>query len=347
MCVWTAVAVIFVGLFVAALVVHMDSGITINLSYNVTSFIFQFLVTFVIGLYTWFWEDVDMFCRSTQPYIGLTEPKPAHENLLLDYNCQPPGIITYMAIKNRHWKIVRTSLMALLQRLLPILVGGSITVVEEMDGSCTVYASLPLFVCAIAWLVAYSILIPFEVTEDNYNRYLPREYLSIMDIISWCYDSGLLHNHASVHTRPDLLRDNFFDISNSEPDGKKFHLEERWYMEARLRLAKQKYRFGLYGSTKSPSIFRIGIDEERNSKEIDPPDSRTANKKPSSIFRWIMRRQQRHVIQLEDRRGAGMVRMSDTSRFVPLLDGIAEHTATTNMDQALNQCEEGIADESS
>jgi hypothetical protein len=252
MLIWMSAALILFALLLAAAITDMTSGIDVSLPHGAASFLFQFLPSFVVGLYTWFWEDVDTFCRATQPFIGMREPNPAAENILLKYTCLPPGIVTYTALVNKHWKVARVSAISLLQRLLPIIVAGMVTVVDE-DDFCTIYASFPLLVISLIYLGSYVFLIPFEVTGDGLKRHLPRSYCAIADLISWCYASSML--------RYDAL-----DAWRRDASG---HVYEQWQMEAAIRLKHHSYQFGVYKSNTHPGMHCIGFDEETKAEPVD------------------------------------------------------------------------------
>jgi Protein of unknown function (DUF3433) len=257
MLVWTILALMLFGLLLAAAITDMASGIRVSLPYNIASFLFQWLPVLVVGLYTWFWEDVDTFCRATQPFIGMREPKPAAENILLDYTCLPPGIVTYTAIVNSHWKVARVSAISLVQRLLPIIVAGMVTVVDNHDHR-TVYASFPLLIISMIFLGSYVILIPLEVMEDGLKRHLPRNYSAIADLISWCYASSLLRCDALAASGHDF---------------------ERWQMEAALRLKRHSYQFGVYRSKLHPGTHCVGFDEADEAEPVDLPDQKSLRRR--------------------------------------------------------------------
>ena len=266
MLIWTTMALILFGLFLAAAITDMASGIKISLPYGVASFLFQFLPAFVVGLYTWFWEDVDTFCRATQPFIGMRgKSKPATENILLDYVCLPPGIATYTAIANQHWKVARVSAISLLQRLLPIIVAGMVTVVDGKDHR-TVYASFPLLIISLIYLGLYVFLIPFEVCQDGLKRHLPRNYSAIADLISWCYASSLLRSDA-------------LGLLWRKRDDAPGYICERWQMEATLRLKHHLYQFGVYKSQLNPGTHCIGFDEANQVDAVDLPDARSLRRR--------------------------------------------------------------------
>ncbi|KAH7342525.1 hypothetical protein BKA65DRAFT_537778 [Rhexocercosporidium sp. MPI-PUGE-AT-0058] len=255
MYIWTTIAFILCGLFITGLLTNMVDGYDIPFSANWAAFLFQFVLTFVVSQFTWFWEDLDLFTRSTQPFLHNDIPQPAAENLLLDYNCALPYIVTYTALTNRHWKVARISALAPLQRLLPILVGGSISVVDNGNYTCKCSASLPLFIVIIIWLFTYIILIPYEILEAGNKRHLPRNYCSIADIVSWTYANKLLN-------QGDLFK---IDLEDDEK-------RTRWYFQAKLQLACKKYLFGMYKSSTRDGVYCMGIDEDSNdAMSISPP----------------------------------------------------------------------------
>jgi hypothetical protein len=258
--IWVSITLTLLAAFIAGVVLGLVNGRSISISYNWATVVFQFIPALIVNFYTWFWQDVDLFARSTQPFRGMSSPKPASENLLLDYNTLPPLVVTYAALKNGHKRIAWTSVVAVVQRLLPILIGASITVVPGDESGSVIYASTPLFICVIAWLALYCFLIPLEIfgwklPRDYVKRHLPRFYSSISDLVSWSYASKLL-----------CLDDGDpFELPVMGPKN------EQWYMEARLRLKQNhdgsefaKYSFGLYESTEHKGIKCMGFDVSSN-----------------------------------------------------------------------------------
>lgn len=266
MLIGTVAALILCGLLLAAAKTKMASGLKVSLPYGVTSFLFQYLPANLVTVYTWFWEDADTFCRTTQPFIGMrVKPMPASENILLGYNCLPPGVVTYTAIINKHWKVARVSTISLLQQLLPIVVASMVTVVNGKHHR-TVYTSSPLLITALVYLFSYIILIPYEVCRDGVKRHLPRNYRAIADVISWCYASSLLRSDA-------------LELSWRKRDRASGHTYERWEMEAALRLKHDSYLFGVYESQLNSGTYCIGFDEANQVDTVDLPDQRTLHRR--------------------------------------------------------------------
>lgn len=270
--IWIILTIALIAAFIIGLALDMPNGIYISLSYNSAAVVFQVLFTFLTGLYTWFWQDVDMFNRTTEPFRQMNTPSAASDALLLGYGCQPPGIVTHAAVQNKHWGVAWTSTVSLLQRLLPILTAASTTVIGDESGA-EIYASYPLFVIIIIWLCVYAVLIPYQVFGNGLTRHLPRNYGSIADIISWCYASKILRQDEG----------DAFDVPlNAEQTEK----SERWYMEARLRLKQKdedsdfnKYSFGVYSSVDHPEVKCMGFDVASNVTEVDPPKKKAGKSK--------------------------------------------------------------------
>ncbi|KAF1997720.1 hypothetical protein P154DRAFT_524588 [Amniculicola lignicola CBS 123094] len=295
---WMVFTVLLIALLITALALGMADGIETSISYGWSTVVFQVIITFMTIMYTWFWQDVDTFTRTMQPFRRMYKPLPASENLLLEYSCLPPGVVTYVAFQNEHWKVAWTSIISLLQRLLPILCGASTTVVPAANDGRIIYASKPLFITMIIWLSCYFFLIPYEVFSDGVLKHLPRGYSSIADLVSWIYASKILRAEAGEP----------FDVPVEKPRN------ERWYMETRLRLKENedgkdfhKYCFGLYESVDHPGIYCMGFDVVPNARDVPPP-----TKKGEDV-----------------EVGEGMVKMLAPKDLVHVLDSEKEHWTNT------------------
>ena len=78
-----------------------------QLSQSVGIIIFRVLLTSGAGLFDGFWSDADLFYRASQPFASMYEenPQSASENILLDYLCSPPIIVSINAAMNSHFKV--------------------------------------------------------------------------------------------------------------------------------------------------------------------------------------------------------------------------------------------------
>jgi hypothetical protein len=263
--IWLSITLMLLAAFVAGLSFNLVHGRTISMPYNWATVVFQFVPGFLVSLYTWFWQDVDLFARSTQPFKGMLNPNPASENLLLDYNTLPPLVVTYAALKAGHGRVAWTSFMAMVQRLLPIITAGATTVVPRNNSASTIYASKPLFIGIIIWLGLYCFLIPLEVFGWNLSRHyvdrhLPRSYSSISDLLSWSYASNILRSDDGDP----------FEVPVRQPKNK------QWYMTTRLMLKLNhdgsdfaKYSFGLYESTEHKGVKCMGLDVATNVNNVE------------------------------------------------------------------------------
>jgi Protein of unknown function (DUF3433) len=205
--------------------------------YQLANFILIFLPTFWFGLINSYWYQIDIWYRQLQLYMGLRQPSPATENLLLGYPCDLPVLITLRALGAGHWRLALTSVMPLVQRVLPILAGSLLTVnttTSKQHFHITI-AATP-FKVAVGMLCAYLVLIP--IVWPGLDRRLPILPRCIADSIVLFYDSTLVRKDAFLPRRMD---------------------EQRWHMKYRLCLDERRYGFGIYPGRYGALHF--GIDD--------------------------------------------------------------------------------------
>ena len=235
--------------------------------YQMASFVLIFLPPFLFSLMSNYWFQADLWCCQLQPYMGLRQPTPAHQNLLLGYSCDLPVVITLKALIAGHWMLALTSAMPLVQKTLQVLLGSLLTIdttTSTTEFSIT-FAALE-FKAVLCILCAYLILIP--LVWPGLNRRLPVKPLCIADSIVMFYDSTLTRREAFLP--------------------KHIH-KDRWHMEYRLCLAERKYGFGIYHGRNGE--LNIGIDDAYSCRE-DKKGLRfvTPVKPPMRLYRRWMRR---------------------------------------------------------
>jgi hypothetical protein len=169
--------------------------------------------------------------------MGLRQPSPVQQNLLLGYPCDLPVVITLKALAAQHWRLALTSIMPLVQRVLPILAGSLLTVnATQSEGPFdVVIAALP-FKAATGMLCGYLVLIP--LLWPGLDRRLPIAPVCIADSIVLFYDSTLVRKDAFLPHRMN---------------------EERWHMKYRLCLEERSYGFGVYPGRYGG--LHVGIDD--------------------------------------------------------------------------------------
>lgn len=284
-------------------------------STNLTSFLFQFIPTNVVAYYTVVWQNIAYWSALTEPFAALEvneaeadnsgghndtehstgakspespqhesqtakQRSNAHDTLLLNYTCLPATAAIYSAFVRKHWKVARTTIFSLLQRALPIIVGSSVTIIDDPGVAYyQVKISRSSFVVITVWLGVYLVLIPYEILECGYNRNLPRNFTTIGDLLSWTWGSRLLRDGnfggqaiGGEENGPNSNNENSnnpldFPVQSEE--------SEQWNMEARLRLLKKRFRFGLskISSTRPGSSegYTVGICESSDLVDVLRP----------------------------------------------------------------------------
>ena len=205
--------------------------------YSQTMLILTFVLPFFLGLLNGYWYQIDIWYRELQPYMGLRQPSCATENLLLGYPGDLPVVVTIRALSNQHWRLALTSIMPLVQRLLPILSNSIFTIdtTSSPDRFQINIVALP-FKIVTGMLCAYLVLIP--VVWPGPSRRLPMIPVCIANAIVYFYDSTLVRKDAFLPARLD---------------------EQRWHMKYRLCLEERLYGFGIY--TGRYGALHIGIDD--------------------------------------------------------------------------------------
>ena len=199
-----------------------------HLSQSVGISIFWGLLTIGAGMFIWFWFGTDLFYHAFQPFTGMYEgnPQPASENILLDYLCSPPIIISINTAMNSHFKVAYFSCLSLASNLFPVLVGGLFMVKPSTDW-IILLASICSYWAICIFILIYCISIP--PTLPTRKQMLPRCILSLGNLVSFCYNSKLLTSceFESVFTL------------NLPMDTKK-------HMECRLFLMEKEYEIFTY-----------------------------------------------------------------------------------------------------
>ena len=224
MIVWTiifysaAAAVIF-GLSSPGL----RTGFHIHTTQSRARFIFRALITFIAQITGFLWFSADNFHRAMQPFAGMhPTPGPADDNLLLDYPCCPPIIVSIKAAMKGHWKVAYFSLLSLARNLFPILVGATFTIFPTNTG-VIIITNLPTFYGVAIFVFIYCLSIPFAWPTSK-RKCLSRPFMGLVDLISYSYDSSLLNDPNSL-----------FNLDKKT--------DTRKHIECRLFLAEKKYCF--------------------------------------------------------------------------------------------------------
>jgi hypothetical protein len=199
-------------------------------------FVFRNLLVFFASMFAiGFLQVVDIGHRFSQPFANMARSDTsATESLLLNYVWGTPGVVTFDALKNHHWRVAWFSSLNLISPLFPILVAGLFTITDT--GSWIVFdIHKTSFYFVLAYLVLYTSTLPFA--WPGRDRRLPRVFTSIADLMSLCYSSHVLRNPA-------------LDISRA-------NVTQR-HLDARLFLQEETYRVGLY--TGSDHKTHFGFD---------------------------------------------------------------------------------------
>ena len=204
-------------------------------------FVFRSILVIFASYFTVAWfSTVDQSTRFSQPFANMYKEKEegatATESILLDYLWGLPGLVTYDAFSNSHYKVAWFSILDLASPIFPILVGGIFTITNT--GELIVFTIVPVaFYFVLAYLAVY--LVTMFFVFPGRGRRLLRFHFSIADYASLFYASHLLNDTDLEHPEKDTL-----DISGKNVTSR--HLYSRIFLE------EKKYKMGFY----------VGIDKQ-------------------------------------------------------------------------------------
>jgi hypothetical protein len=230
---YTAAAAVIFGLSSPGL----KTGFRLHMTQTRARVIFRALITYLAQMTGLLWLSTDNFHRVMQPFVGMHPiPGMADENILLDYPCCPPIIVSIKAAMKGHWKVAYFSLLSLARNLFPILVGALFIVFPTSTGVIVV-TNLPTFYGVALFVFIYCISLPIAWPRRK-RKCLPRPFAGLVDLISYSYHSSLLNDPNSL-----------FNLDKKT--------DTRKHMECRLFLAEKRYCFT---DDKAGGGQHVGID---------------------------------------------------------------------------------------
>ena len=156
----------------------------------------------------------------------MDDAAPASSNNLLDYPSCTPIAIIIKALGNGHWRVAVSSLFSVLGRIPPVL---AIRIFENAnDGDFLVRIKPANFWTTFTFLMIFFVCLPLARPTAAFR--LPRPIHSLSDLLCFCYASRMFDDK--------ILDKPAFSVQDPT--------DERVHLESRIRLAKQKYQFGLY-----------------------------------------------------------------------------------------------------
>lgn len=176
--------------------------------FSPASFLYSFLPSLLGMILFLAWQPIDLYFRALQPFASLSSPRgaTAEDSLLLEYTACPPIKVTIKAVLAGHWKVAYISFISLLSITLPILSGGVFTAQYFIrDGEVRCAASMPAYNALVFFVIVYAL--SFLAIWPNRKRHLPHDIRTLGQLISFVYQSSLLHDPAlkTPLTKTDLV----------------------------------------------------------------------------------------------------------------------------------------------
>ncbi|KAF5381413.1 hypothetical protein D9757_009070 [Collybiopsis confluens] len=221
--------------------------VTLSLTSTSSTFFFRAFITFVIASLSLVWINVDLSRRAAQPFLGMYDfARPASENILLHYSSDLPGIVTWNALVNRHYKVAYLSILSLFVRTIVPILFGTLFTITPIDENTSVVAISSQWKAAVSIAILLVYLFSIPIGWPLPLQPLVYSVQSISDLLKYCYAS-------------DLLRDSVLCMQGSTTTRK--------HLLCKLFLAEHRYRYGEYIGTDGKE--HLGFDI---SGRMDRPD---------------------------------------------------------------------------
>jgi hypothetical protein len=230
--------------FIPDIANHLDKAAMIR--DTLASLLLRALPIYFVGWAGGMISTMDTHHRWIQPFTNMYEKESlASETLLLDYMTVSPLEVIPQAWANEHYRVVYFGVLSALKQVPSLTMTALFGMIET--GSGIVVQLSPTVACVmIIWL---SIDI-YSLTSfwPPAKRRLPRDVGSLYDYLCFFYDSQL-------RLFPEFGRAAFSkDVTKDE-------------LHSMLRLARDKFRFGLVGDPKNP---HPGFDVSRHVAWVAP-----------------------------------------------------------------------------
>lgn len=232
--------------------------------FSPANFLYSFLPS-LLGMFLFLaWQPIDVYFRSLQPYKNLAEAygATARKSILLSYNADLPGIVTFKALRNGDWKVAHFSLISLVAATIPILAGGVFTALLFNTGEVRMVASMPGYIALCILLSVYAL--SYLLIWPTRYRYLPHEVNTIAGNLSFLYASRLLKDSSirNIRTKADFIaRLDGRSSPGLTGDGRRRRKEKQTEQEAR-------FGFGIYIGVDGQE--HLGIDRMYRPGSGDP-----------------------------------------------------------------------------
>ena len=164
--------------------------------------VWSFFPSYLALFYYLLFKNIDIFYRITQPYADLLYGKAPVIALELNYASDIFPLITFKAIKNRHWRVALASLISFACSFLPVY-ATSMFYLGYPDGvdELRLVINLPALHFAIAIMAILCFVFLLLIPTRLY--FMPHQLETLADHLSMLYGSTLRHEQAFTFVPDD------------------------------------------------------------------------------------------------------------------------------------------------
>ncbi|KIK55201.1 hypothetical protein GYMLUDRAFT_87704 [Collybiopsis luxurians FD-317 M1] len=250
--------------FLVFLFIASRHPMTLSIPSATATLVFRAILTNVITILSSVWTVADFTYRATQPFAGMCNPAPAGENIFLHYSSDLPGVVTWNALKNRHYKVAYFSMLSLFMQSVAPAIGGTLFTITAVDKTTSIVG--PSAPWKVAIMAAILIICLFSVffAWPSPKRRLPHRISDISDLLILCHASNLLRDPALCVQRRNDTKEHLY---------------------SKLFLAEYLYQFGRYTGTDRAT--HVGFDIQTRNRMGQPHVRWIEPQKGFSIGGWL------------------------------------------------------------
>ncbi|KJZ74805.1 hypothetical protein HIM_05714 [Hirsutella minnesotensis 3608] len=176
-------------------------------AFSAANFLYSFIPALLGMVLFLLFQSLDLALRILQPWgeLARVDGASARKSILADYAACLPVQSTWRALRNGHWRVAATSLMAVLFIFIPVLAGGLFMALTTPEEAVRMFPSMPVLGALLAFLFLYvgslSLLLP-----RRRQFQLPHPVTSVAAIVSLCAADELIQDPAfrAVQSHHDL-----------------------------------------------------------------------------------------------------------------------------------------------
>jgi Protein of unknown function (DUF3433) len=185
---------------------HGSTALSPSLMMSSAGFLWSFIPSFAADIYGLLFKNIDAFYRVTQPYVDLltpgVSPQQSVRALILNYTSDLPVVVTFKALRNRHWMVAFSSCVSLVAAFAPALAANMFYPDFDDNGDPRIFISQNPFFIVVALMGFHLLSLMMLMPEEL--RGLPHDLEPLSDHFSFLCGSSLLSDERFLFDKEEM-----------------------------------------------------------------------------------------------------------------------------------------------